>query len=82
MSTSAVMHENHYIFTNWTRFLFFFKIFTLGKVLSRLESAFILRDSLKHWIKLSKLFMLIIFTAHFCACLFFGLGKAEVNYLG
>jgi len=25
---------------------------------------------------------MIIFTAHFCACLFFGIAKAEYYYLG
>jgi len=31
---------------------------------------------------LGKLLFVIIFTCHFCACLFYGIGKAEYFYLG
>ena len=81
ISTSTYMNENG-ILTNWARLLFFVKIFTLSLIFKRLESAFIIRESLKYWIKLSKLCLLIMVTSHFCACLFFGLGKAEFYYLG
>jgi len=81
-SSSQYLIQQQEIFTNWSRILFFLKIFSVKLYFIRLESAFIIQDSFKHWIRLGKLLFVIIFTCHFCACLFYGIGKAEYFYLG